>query len=463
MIRYVVVRGTIQSPNAFHVISRSYRTVPVALALLLAAPAALAGQSLSRTEQHIRNHVHAHRQEAVSLLERSVNISSGTMTHDGVRAVGDLFAGELSALGFETRWVEMPAGMDRAGHLIAERAPRNRAGQRVRARGRRLLLIGHLDTVFEGEGTQFEMVDDSTARGAGTSDMKGGNVVAVYALKALHAAGVLDQMHVIVVFTGDEESVGRPIEVARRDLIDAAGRADVALGFEAGEPAHAVVARRSSSDWVLRVTGRQAHSSGIFGESTGYGAVFEAARIINAFREALSAEEYLTFGVGVVVGGTDVTYDTVNTRGTAAGKTNIVPRTLTAHGDLRALTQEQQDSARAIMRRIVEQDNLPHTSASIIFRDMYPPMSPRPENDALLAEYDRISRALGYGGVGSHDPGRRGAADISFVAPIIPGLDGLGPWGEGGHTPDETVNLNSIPVATARAAILMYRLGTGQR
>lgn len=429
--------------------------------LVIVALAALAGrteaQTLSSAELRIRDHVYANQAEAVALLERSVNINSGTMTHAGVRAVGDLFATELVAIGFETRWAEMPPEVNRAGHLVAERRPRSGT-----AHGQRLLLIGHLDTVFEGEGVAFERVDDSTARGAGTNDMKGGNVVAIQALKALKAVGALDDMHVIVVFTGDEESAGDPIDIARRDLIDAAKRTDVALGFESGEPSHAVVARRSSSDWVLEVSGRQAHSSGIFGQSTGYGAIFEVARIIDAFREALAGQEYLTFGPGIIVGGTDVSYDTVNTRGTAAGKTNIVPRAVTVHGDLRALTQGQQDSARLVMRAIVEQGNLPQTSAQIRFGDSYPPMSPRPENYELLAQYDEISRALGFGAVEAHDPRRRGAADISFVAPIIPGLDGLGPWGRGGHTPDEDVNLNSIPTATARAAILMYRLGGGQ-
>ncbi|CAN5373527.1 M20 family metallopeptidase [soil metagenome] len=434
--------------------SRTHLLVVLALSAFIGSVEA---QTLSRTEQRIRDHVYANQAEAIALLEQSVNINSGTMTHAGVRAVGDLFARELAGIGFETRWVQMPPEVNRAGHLVAERRPRTGT-----PRGKRLLLIGHLDTVFEGEGTAFERVDDSTARGAGTNDMKGGDVVAIQALKALNSVGALNHMHVIVVFTGDEESAGDPLEIARRDLIEAARRTDVALGFESGEPSHAVVARRSSSDWLLEVTGRQAHSSGIFGQSTGYGAIFEAARIINAFREALVGQEYLTFGPGIIVGGTDVTYDTVNTRGTAAGKTNIVPRAVTVHGDLRALTQGQQDSARVVMRRIVEQGNLPRTSAQIRFGDSYPPMSPRPENHALLAQYDEISRALGFGGVEAHDPGRRGAADISFVAPIIPGIDGLGPWGRGGHTPDEDVNLKSIPTATARAAILMYRLGGGR-
>lgn len=436
------------------------RQLKLALLFVLGAsllPVTVPAQSLSRTEQRIRDHVYANQAEAIALLEESVNINSGTMTHAGVRAVGDLFARELAALGFETRWAEMPPEVNRAGHLVAER--RRRSGT---PRGKRLLLIGHLDTVFEGEGAAFERIDDSTARGAGTNDMKGGNVVAIQALRALNSVGALNDMHVIVVFTGDEESAGDPIEIARCDLIEAARRTDIALGFESGEPSYAVVARRSSSDWVLEVTGRQAHSSGIFGRSTGYGAIFEAARIINAFRETLAGQEYLTFGPGIIVGGTDVAYDTINTRGTAAGKTNIVPRAVTVHGDLRAITQGQQDSARAVMRQIVEDGNLPQTSAQIRFGDSYPPMSPRPENNALLAQYDEISRALGFGPVEAHDPGRRGAADISFVAPIIPGLDGLGPWGRGGHTPDENVNLNSIPIATARAAILMYRLGGGR-
>jgi glutamate carboxypeptidase len=312
--------------------------------------------------------------------------------------------------------------------------------------------------VFEGEGVTFQLVNDTLARGAGTSDMKGGNVVVIQALKALRSVGALDAMQVIVVFTGDEESPGEPLEIARRDLIEAARRSDVALGFESGEPDAAVVARRGSIDWVLEVTGRQAHSSGVFGNSTGYGAIYEAARIVNGFRERLAGQPNLTFSPGVIVGGTEVSYDTTNTRGSAAGKTNIVPRAVVIHGDLRALTPGQEDSARTIMRSIATQGNLPLTSAEIRFGAGYPPMSPTAANYALLAAYDAVSRALGLPAVSGHDPRRRGAADISFAAPLIPGLDGLGPWGSGGHTPDEDVNLNSLAPATARAAILMYRL-----
>jgi glutamate carboxypeptidase len=426
-----------------------------ALAVLV-APASLDAQSLSRAEQRIRDHAYRNRNEAIRLLAETVNINSGTMTFAGVRAVGDVFARELKALGFETKWVPM-SEVNRAGHLIADRRPRAR-GRAARPRGRRLLLIGHLDTVFEGEGVTFQRVNDTLARGAGTSDMKGGNVVVIQALKALRSVGALDDMQVIVVFTGDEESPGEPLEIARRDLLEAARRSDVALGFESGEPDAAVVARRGSIDWVLEVIGRQAHSSSVFAESTGYGAIYEAARIVNGFRERLAGRPNLTFSPGVIVGGTEVTYDTSNTRGSAAGKTNIVPRSVVIHGDLRALTPGQEDSARTIMRSVATQGNLPLTSAEIRFGAGYPPMSPTAANYALLAAYDTVSRALRLPAVAGHDPRRRGAADISFVAPLVPGLDGLGPWGSGGHTPNEDINLNSLAPATARAAILMYRL-----
>jgi glutamate carboxypeptidase len=138
---------------------------------------------------------------------RAVDINSGTQNHAGVRAVGKLFASELEGLGFATRWVD-GAPFGRAGHLVAERA----------RPGKRFLLIGHLDTVFEADSPfqKFERVNERQARGPGIIDMKGGDVIIVQALKALHLAGALDRLHVTVVMTGDEESAGDPQAVARR-------------------------------------------------------------------------------------------------------------------------------------------------------------------------------------------------------------------------------------------------------
>jgi glutamate carboxypeptidase len=270
-------------------------------------------------------------------------------------------------------------------------------------------------------------------------------------------AGALKDANIIVVLTGDEESAGEPLSLYRRDLIDAARRSDIALAFEGGNEEWATVARRGASSWRLVVEGRQAHSSGVFGEGSGYGAIFEAARILDAFREELAGEEHLTFNPGVIVGGTDVAYDSARVAGTAAGKTNIIARSVVVDGDLRFISEEQLQRARARMREIVAR-HLPRTAARITFFDEYPAMSPTPGNHRVLAVYDSASRALGLGAVRALDPGRRGAGDISFVAPYIDGLDGLGAIGSGAHSPREQVVLSSLSSQAARAAVLMHRL-----
>lgn len=426
------------------------RLLPLgAAALALLAVRTLPAQgTLSETEQRIKAYVERTTDDQIAYLAKVVNINSGTLNLAGVRQVGAVFRASLDSLGFETRWVAMPESMHRAGHLFAE--------HRGRPGGKRILLIGHFDTVFEGEGQHF-VRDGSTARGAGSSDMKGGDVIILYALKALDHVGALDAANIIVAFSGDEESAGDPLSISRRDLIEAAKRSDIALAFEGGNRGIATVARRGASSWTLRVTGRQAHSSGMFGEGTGYGAIFEAARILDGFRTALAGEQYLTFSPGVIVGGTDVTYDTLHISGTASGKLNIIPRSVVVQGDLRFLTEEQKEQARARMREIVAR-HLPQTSAEITFADEYPGMPPTKGNAALLAAYDTVSRALGYGPVEALDPGRRGAGDISFVAQYVDALDGLGADGSGAHSPRERVDLTSLPMQTQRAAVLLYRL-----
>jgi glutamate carboxypeptidase len=423
-----------------------------ALALLVPG-ATLARPKLEKTEERIRDHVRRTKDEQLALLERVVNIPSGTLNLKGVRQVGEVFREAFDALGFQTRWVEMPPEMGRAGHLVAEHPGKPGTS--------RLLLIGHLDTVYEGAGQEF-VREGPVARGAGTQDMKGGDVIILTALRALHAAGVLREAHITVVFTGDEESVGEPLSVARRELLEAARRSDVSLAFEGGDRDTAVVARRGSSSWVLTVTGRQAHSSGVFSESAGYGAIFESARILDEFRRELSGEQYLTFNPGVVVGGTEVSFDPRAVSGKAEGKENIIARGAAVSGDLRFLSEEQKERARARMREIVAR-GLPGTSARIDFTDEYPAMSPTPGNHRLLEMYDAVSQALGHGKVEAVDPGKRGAGDISFVAPLLDGLDGIGAIGSGAHSPREEVRLDSLGMQAERAALLIYRLSRQPR
>ena len=401
---------------------------------------------LSPIEQKIRDYVRAHEAEQVAFLEKAVNISSGTFNLAGVRAVGRLFEPEFTSIGFQTNWIALPDAVGRAGHLFAERKG---------TRGKRLLLIGHLDTVFEGEGERFVRLD-TLAAGAGSSDMKGGDVVVLYALKALHSVGALDGTRIVVAFTGDEEDAGPLHLESRKPLIDVAKRSDIALAFEE-DAGKGTVARRGMSGWQLVVSARQAHSSGIFSPGSSYGAIYEAARILNAFREKLSGEQYLTFNPAVIVGGTDVSYDSTKISGTAAGKDNIIAPRVYARGDLRFITQDQLLKAREAMRAIVA-DHLPGTLATITFEDGNPAMPPTKGNLAVLAVEDSVSRALGQGPVEPLDPGRRGGGDISYVSDYVDALDGLGVKGMRSHTPDERVDLRSIVPATERAALLIYRL-----
>ena len=418
--------------------------------LTLVSPSTSSGQQatppLSRVEQKIRDYVRSHEAEQINLLEKAVNINSGTLNLAGVRAVGKLLEPEFAALGVDAKGISLPDAVGRAGHLFAETKGK---------RGKRLLLIGHLDTVFEGEGEKFVRYD-TLAAGAGSSDMKGGDLVILYALKALKHAGVLDDTRIIVALTGDEEDAGPLYEVSRKPLIEAAKRSDIALGFEE-DAGKGTVARRGMGGWQLVVTGRQAHSSGIFSQGSSFGAIYEAARILNAFREKLSGEQYLTFNPAVIIGGTDVSYDSSRIAGTAAGKDNIIAPKVYARGDLRFISRDQEAKAREAMRAIVAQ-HLPGTSATITFEDGNPAMPPTKGNYALLATLDSVSRALGQGPVEALDPGRRGAGDISFVSDYVDALDGLGVIGMRSHTPDERVNLKSIGPATERAAILIYRL-----
>ena len=408
---------------------------------------------MNADEKALVTFVEAHNNEALTLLERVVNINSGTQNHAGVQEVGKVFRQELDALGFKTRWVD-GAPFKRAGHLIGEHS----------GRGPKILLIGHLDTVFEADSPfqKFEKIDETHARGPGVIDMKGGNVILVQALKALASTGTLKSMNVTVVMTGDEEDAGEPLADARKALVDAAKGAAYAIGFEdgPGDPRTAVIARRGTSAWTLRVKAQPAHSSQIFRKDIGTGAIFEAARILNAFREKMAGEPHLTFNPGAIVGGTSAEFDNVQARGTAFGKTNVIAEHAIVTGDLRTLSQEQLTNAKKSMESIVA-SALPHAQATITFEDGYPPLAPTEGNQKLLAMYDKASRDVGAGPVAAVDPDRAGAADVSFVAGEVKMiLDGVGLMGSNDHTVKETADLATLPSQTKRAAVLLYRLAT---
>lgn len=388
--------------------------------------------------------------QTMQLLEQLVNINSGTHNIEGVKNVGLILKKEFDNIGFTTEWISLPDSIKRAGHLVAHTKG---------TKGKKIFLIGHLDTVFEPdmEPNPYKKLNDSTATGQGVNDMKGGDMIILSALKVLYKLGLLKNTSVTAYFTGDEEKSGLPTSVSRADFIERAKRSDVALGFEGANGLNTVAtARRGSSGWQLTVSGKQAHSAGVF--TTGYGSIYEAARIINTFREELSKEKYLTFNPGIFVGGSDVIYDSGKMQATVSGKTNIISPITYVQGDLRFLSEAQKDTAREKMRKIATTNNLGATSATISFVDGIPSMEPTAGNNALVVILDKVSTDMGIGATAAGDPGSRGAGDISYIAKYLDCMDGLGASGKGAHAPGETLNLREFPILIQRAAVFIYRL-----
>ena len=422
----------------------------VAVSTLLFSGIANAQDTLSETEKSIIADVNAGFENEIGFLEEVVNISSGTRNLAGVRKVGDAYMDKFGELGFKNQWIEMPKKMDRAGHMFSEKS--------FGEGGKKIMLIGHLDTVFPHDSPfqKFER-DGDTAKGPGITDMKDGNTVVLYALKALIDGGYVKKGSVRVFFTGDEESTGKPIAISRGKMIEIAKDSDIALNFESGSKGYAVIGRRGSSGWKLSVTGKRAHSAGVFSKTTGAGAIFEASRILNGFYEEVRGEHGLSFNPGVISGGTFVTAGEGGASFTAFGKSNVVAQTVVVQGGLRFLSDEQLQRTRAKMREVVER-HLPVTDATIKFTDSYPAMTETDANRALLAKLNDVTVAMGMEPVKAFDPTKRGAADISFVAPHVTSMDALGGSGGGSHTPNEWADLTSIKVATQRTAVFLYRL-----
>jgi glutamate carboxypeptidase len=410
---------------------------------------------LTPEEKAIVAYIDANEQASNDLLEKLVNINSGTHNLEGVHAVADIMQSQLSDLGFKVRWIPMEQ-IQRAGVLVAEHPC-----PEPEKCGKRILLIGHMDTVFEKSSPfQTYSAKGNIATGPGVNDMKGGLVDMLFALKAMQAADVLKQAEITIVLSGDEEAHGEPASISRRDVIAAAKHSDVALEFE-GTPRmegvfYGSVSRRSSITWRINATGETGHSSGIFSVRMGFGAIYELARILDAFRVQLP-EESLTFNVGMAAGGTSLQVDEPGNNATITGKDNIIAPTAYASGDIRTISNQQTARVEKKMQEIVAH-HLPKTNATIAFGEGYPAMAPTAESRALLGILNRANASLGFKTMPELDPLKRGAGDISFVADLIPGLAGIGATGEGAHAPGETIDLSTQPINTKRDALLMYRL-----
>ena len=414
---------------------------------------------LDENEKKIIEQVDVNLPQALKEIEQAVNINSGSMNIEGVKKVGKLATEQLEAIGFTVEWLDGSA-FKRAGHVLATHESKNSSAIKI-------LMIGHLDTVFakHDDFTTYKQLGADQASGPGVADMKGGNTIIITALKSLQSLNLLENVSIKVLLTGDEESSGRPLNLSKKAIVDAAIWADVALGYENGDNniKTAMAARRGYVGWTLNVSAAAAHSSQIFSESVGYGAIYEASRILNSFREQLATQPNLTFNPGLIVGGTNADYDSVNSSATAFGKSNVIAQTVHVAGDLRALSPVQVEKAKKVMQEIVAK-NLNGSKAELVFQDGYPPMALTEGNKKLLALYSEASQNLGYNNVVAANPRNAGAADISFAANHVDmALDGLGLMGSGAHTKNEKADLTSLDKNIKKTALLIYRLANLER
>ncbi len=424
-------------------------------ALLCTALNAQNAGQLTPPEKAMVDYIDAHEKDSNALLTQLVNINSGTHNLEGVRAVADIMKAQLAELGFNTQWIPMEK-VERAGVLVAEH-PCPEPGKC----GKRMLLIGHMDTVFEKSSPfQSWSVEGNIGTGPGVNDMKGGLVIMLYALKSMQAADVLKNAEITVVLSGDEEAHGEPASISRHDMISAASHSDLALEFE-GTPRmdgvfYGSISRRSSITWHINTSGETGHSSGIFSVRMGFGAIYELARILDLFRTDLP-EPNLTFNIGMVVGGSSIHVDDAGNNATAAGKDNVIAPIAYASGDIRTLSNEQTARVEKKMQAIVA-NHLARTGATISFGEGYPAMAPTVQSRALLGILNQANASLGFKSMPELDPMKRGAGDIAFVADIVPGIAGIGATGEGAHAPGENIDLSTQPINTKRDALLIYRL-----
>lgn len=396
----------------------------------------------------LKDYFKKHQSETIKTLASWVEMDTETHHAENIRHLGDLIAKELSALGFDCIWHDLPPSLHHQGTLIAKHPG---------TQGKRMLLIGHFDTVLSASDFKnpFSM-EGSTAKGPGVIDNKGGLVVMLYALKALDHFNALKDADITIALTGDEESAAKPKRISRSALKDAASHLDVALDLEwSFNQDTATIARRGVTHWILKTYGKPAHSSSIFSPESGDGAIFELVRILKHVQDVFSKQKNLSFNPALIIGGTELKKNHQTETFIVKSKDNIMASQAMAQGDLRFASKEQEESARIYIQDLIK-NPLPQTKTEVFFSEGMPPMPNRQANLDLLKIYSSISEDLGFGPVHALDPGIRGAGDISFIADQVPAcLAGLGPVGSGAHSPDERLEVDSLSMQGERLALLI--------
>jgi glutamate carboxypeptidase len=362
-------------------------------------------------------------------LERLVNVDCGSYTPAGVNEVGRWTGDFLAALGAEVDYRPDPDG--RLGDTVVATFDGRPGGPRV-------LLIGHLDTVFD-PGTvaarPFRM-EDGVAHGPGVTDMKSGLLAGLYALKALIGErGGLPFDRLVFVANPDEE-IGSPSSTPHIRAI--ASESDVALVLECARANGDIVsARKGILDIRLRVTGRAAHA-GVEPEK-GRSAILEAARLVTDLHALNGRWPGVTVNVGVIGGGT---------------RPNVVPEQCALEVDIRATSREALEVAEAEVRSIAAATEVEDTAVDFETMARWWPMERLDRSARLVEHAQAVARALGFE---VRDAATGGASDANTTSGMgVPSLDGLGPIGGNDHSPAEYLDVESIvPRTTLLAGLLL--------
>jgi glutamate carboxypeptidase len=364
-------------------------------------------------------------------LERLVNLDCGSYTPVGVNRVADFVVAALTELGATVeRTAHHPGpGEAQLGDLVVGR---------ISGSGPRLLLIGHMDTVFP-EGTAAARpfrTDGDHARGPGVSDMKGGLLAGLHAIAALQAVGMRPNL---TYLANPDEEIGSPFSTPHIRTLT--GGHDAALVLECARAnGNIVSARKGIADYEIQLTGRAAHA-GVEPEK-GRSAILEAARQVIALHGLNGRWPSVTVNAGVIAGGT---------------RPNVVAESCRIELDLRAASIEEFELAAAEVARIVEHPSGDGVTATLRRAAHHPPMERSPASARLAALASTLAAELGFM---VRDAATGGASDANTTSAAgLPTLDGLGPIGGDDHSVDEWLDLGSVVPRTSLLAGLMARIG----
>jgi len=405
-------------------------TIVLAAVLLLLAVAATPEAHGAAKDSKILSAAQAARSAQLQLLEQLVNIDSGTGDVEGGRKVAGVLIPHLKALGMDVESV--PAE--------APGLPQNTVATLIGRGKGRILMIGHIDTVF-GPGTvqlRPYRADAEHAYGPGVADEKGGVVEGVYALHLLHDLGFKDFKKIVFLIETSEETGSRGTRALIAKLLT---DADVELNLEPGdEPDTITVWRKGSATFHIDVKGRAAHAG--VAPQDGRNAATEL------IHQVLGADVFPKSGPGLTANLTMMS---------AGSRSNIIPEDAAAQINVRVRDKADFDRVEQTLRKNAETTIVPDTKVTISREGSFPPLTNNSATDELAARatmiYSGIGRTLQTGGNG-------GASESALAADAgVAALDGLGPAGGGYHSDQEYTKLDTVTPRLYLLTKLLMDLG----